>query len=371
AWSPRGDKIAFGQGYPEDIFVVDSNGSNLTNLSENSYPVRDGTESQPAWSPDGSEIVMRKDNGIWVMNADGSNQRDLNYYEGGKKPAWSPDGAKIAYLSWPHIKVMNTDGSEVTPILDSSGMTDVDGHQLSIWSLDWQPLSNADTTPPSVSLTAPQDGATVSGTSVSLSADATDDKGVSRVDFYVGSQKVGSDTTAGGTSTKEYSVSWDSTTVPDGGKIVQAKAYDAANNEKVSSKSVTVKNDTGGDTTAPTIASSVPTPERTGVSRTADVKATFSEEMDRNSVVIGGNVQLYKSGTNSPISMAVSCVDPCKTVTMNPSAKLAGRTWYMAVIWKDPTGVKDKTGNLLSGGGAYQESAGGSYVYWWFKTKRY
>ena len=62
------------------------------------------------------------------------------------------------------------------------------------------------------------------GPSVTLSASASDAKGAARVDFYVGSQMVGTDSTAGGTSGQEYSASLNSTTLPDGPASVEAHA---------------------------------------------------------------------------------------------------------------------------------------------------
>jgi hypothetical protein len=95
-----------------------------------------------------------------------------------------------------------------------------------------------DTTPPTVSLTAPSAGSTISGT-VTLSASASDNVGVSRVDFYCDSTVVGSATAA------PYSLSWASTQAANGSHGVWAKAYDAAGNSSSSSSStVTVNNNT-------------------------------------------------------------------------------------------------------------------------------
>lgn len=75
--------------------------------------------------------------------------------------------------------------------------------------------------PPSVSLDAPVDGSSYEeGVSVSLSASAGDDEGpVSRVEFYVGGQKVGEDASA------PYSYGW---TAEAGEHEVFARAYDSA-----------------------------------------------------------------------------------------------------------------------------------------------
>jgi hypothetical protein len=235
--------------------------------------------------------------------------------------------------------------------------------------------SSSDTTPPTVSLTAPADGATVSGSSVALSADATDDKGIKEVNFYVWESDawawVNTDTTAGGSSGKEYSTNWDSTTMPDGQTWIYADAYDEADNRTYTdARPITVDNSSAS--VAPTIQSSVPTPNKTRVRRGANVKATFSEVMDKTTLT-KYNVALYKDGGGRAIPAKVTPSTDGRSATLNPySGKptlLAAKTWYMAVIWTGPDGVKDADDNLpLEGGGSYAESANGSYVYWWFQT---
>lgn len=93
-----------------------------------------------------------------------------------------------------------------------------------------------DTTPPSVSLTAPADGATVSG-SVTVSADADDDDRISAVDFVVGDRVVKTVTAA------PYAFTWNTTSVPDGPVTVAARAVDRSANETTSApRTVTVAN---------------------------------------------------------------------------------------------------------------------------------
>ncbi|MCK4261163.1 MAG: pre-peptidase C-terminal domain-containing protein, partial [Halanaerobiales bacterium] len=97
-------------------------------------------------------------------------------------------------------------------------------------------IASGDTTLPTCSITAPSNGATVSN-SVTYSATASDNVGVSRVDFLVDGAVVGTD------STSPYSVSWDTTAHSNGSRTLQAKAYDAAGNVGSSSTiSVTVDN---------------------------------------------------------------------------------------------------------------------------------
>src|SRR5262249_35546670 len=89
-----------------------------------------------------------------------------------------------------------------------------------------------DTMPPSVSLTAPQGGSTVSGT-VTVSANATDNVGVQNVYFYVDGALINSDSVA------PYGVSWNTANVADGPHTLRATAYDVGNHS-ADSATVTV-----------------------------------------------------------------------------------------------------------------------------------
>ncbi len=97
----------------------------------------------------------------------------------------------------------------------------------------------ADTTPPTVSMTAPTAGATVTGT-VTVSASASDNVGVASVQFKLDGVNLGAEVTAA-----PYSVSWDTTTAPDGTHRLTAVARDAAGNSATSVPvNVTVSNGT-------------------------------------------------------------------------------------------------------------------------------
>jgi hypothetical protein len=93
-----------------------------------------------------------------------------------------------------------------------------------------------DSISPSVSLTAPTAGSTISGT-FKLTANASDNVGVTKVEFYVdGSLK-------GTSRTNPYSFLLDTKTLANETHTFTAKAYDAANNSKVSAVvSATVNN---------------------------------------------------------------------------------------------------------------------------------
>ncbi len=92
-----------------------------------------------------------------------------------------------------------------------------------------------DTTPPTVSMTAPAEGATVSGSSVSIGASASDAGGVAGVQFLLDGSPLGAEDTS-----SPYGLTWDSTTVGDGTHTLAARARDASGN-KATSSAVTVK----------------------------------------------------------------------------------------------------------------------------------
>ena len=118
--------------------------------------------------------------------------------------------------------------------------------------------------PPTVSVTNPSNGATVSG-SLSVTANASDDNGVTQVEFFVDGSSIGADTTA------PYSVTWDTTTYSDGAHTVSTTATDTIGQTGNDSVNVTVQNGTVDN--APTVTITDPTNGATvsgGVSVTAN-----------------------------------------------------------------------------------------------------
>ena len=102
-----------------------------------------------------------------------------------------------------------------------------------------------DTTAPTTAITSPSAGATVSGTT-NVTASASDNVGVTSVEFYVDGVLASTDSSA------PYSFSWNTLTASNGSHSLSSKAYDAAGNSGTSaSVSVTVNN--AADTTPPVI----------------------------------------------------------------------------------------------------------------------
>src|SRR6185295_17679966 len=77
--------------------------------------------------------------------------------------------------------------------------------------------------PPTVSISSPAESDVVSGT-VTITADANDDVGVSQVEFFDGSTSIGIDTDG----SNGWSVDWDTSTASNGGHALTAVATDTA-----------------------------------------------------------------------------------------------------------------------------------------------
>jgi len=97
---------------------------------------------------------------------------------------------------------------------------------------------SSDVTPPTVSGSAPAAGSTVSGSAVTVSATAADNVGVTGVQFKLDGADLGAQDTA-----IPFSISWNSTTAPNGLHTLTALARDAAGNTTTSAGvMVTVSN---------------------------------------------------------------------------------------------------------------------------------
>jgi len=104
------------------------------------------------------------------------------------------------------------------------------------WHANLIPWSGSDSEAPTVSLTSPVAGTTVTGT-VQLTASASDNVGVTRVEFFAGATKISEDTTA------PYTATLTTTAYANGGLELKVIAYDAAANSTIASKTVTVYNE--------------------------------------------------------------------------------------------------------------------------------
>jgi hypothetical protein len=174
-------------------------------------------------------LASKYTDGVWGAPVFvGSNYRSYNVASGSRDPGllvFKPDQPQVAFL---------------TP-----------DQRIHSFTLTQSSLPASDTTPPVSSLTSPTEGTSVSGT-LTVTASASDNVGVARVDLLVNGTLKGSKNSA------PYQFSWDAGANPPGQYALQSIAYDTAGNTGASAPvSVTVVGPSP-DATAPVVALSSP-----------------------------------------------------------------------------------------------------------------
>ena len=135
-----------GRESPFEIWSMRSDGSDWIKLSDNA-PLN---ATDPAWSPDGLQIVyglLTQKADIFIMGIDGSDRPEVREVivnptiNAPRGFAWSPDGAQIAFsanileqsgrMTEDDILVVSTDASKMTNLTNSPSSSD--------WSPSWSP----------------------------------------------------------------------------------------------------------------------------------------------------------------------------------------------------------------------------------------
>ena len=209
-----------------------------------------------------------------------------------------------------------------------------------------------DTTPPTVSISAPASGATVSGTTT-LSASASDNVGVSSVQFKLDGANLGSADT-----TSPYSFSWDTTAVGNGSHTLTAVATDTSNNTATStSVSVTVNNTTADTTPPTTTISSGPASSTTSTSAsfsftgsdnvTPAGSLTFQCSLDGGTYTACTSPKAYSGLSVGTHSFNVKATDAANNTDASP----ASQSWTITsgtAVTGDLDGDSHVTGHDLS-----------------------
>lgn len=133
AWSPDGKRIAFisDRDNENNIYVMNADGSNVKNLTKQILSTEGYSSHAPTWSPDGKHIAFIAkflySQGIYIINPDGTNMikltdlPDFNCLT--EHISWSPDGKHIVFVSNVDglgIYVMDANGSNVTRLTDNT-----------------------------------------------------------------------------------------------------------------------------------------------------------------------------------------------------------------------------------------------------------
>lgn len=127
-------KIAFTSnrdGNDEIYTMIPGDTGAPTQLTHTVYPSDNET---PAFSADGTRIVFERNKEVWIMNADGTGQRQLTTDPAfDHDPTFSPNGKKIAFLTRrgvdsppgvDNIWLMNANGSQQTRLTSGSSVSE-------------------------------------------------------------------------------------------------------------------------------------------------------------------------------------------------------------------------------------------------------
>jgi TolB protein len=128
-WSPDATRIAFTcyRRGPDNVTSAQICMHSLETGKPIAFVPFRGTNSAPAWSPDGAKLMfmssMHGDPELFMIDSTGGNLKRITYSAGGDtSPAWNPKtGAQVAFVSdrggIPQLYLMNADGSNVNKLL--------------------------------------------------------------------------------------------------------------------------------------------------------------------------------------------------------------------------------------------------------------
>jgi Tol biopolymer transport system component len=352
SWAPSGAQLAFvreleGQIISEqdDIFVMDANGENATNITQT-----DASERDPDWSPDGAKIafsgVRNGGEEILTMDPDGQNEEILTE-EGfdafDEAPDWSPDSTKVVFMRQSQVGGCCEPWEIWAVNRDGSGDTNLTNHPSDDMGPSWSP-----------------DGSEITFSST------RDANAPGESDIYA----MPAPTTLPPSEAASVTTSQHSGVMGLAASDVLPRAASAQTPSETAARRLTTDGgssspdwaDTPADTQAPRVTSTSPAAGATGVFATANTTATFSEDM-RASTINGQTFKLFRKGSTTKVGALVSYSASTHKATLNPTNSLRRGATYRAVV---TTGAKDLAGNQLD----QNRSLSGLQQKVWFFTVR-
>jgi len=220
-------------------------------------------------------------------------------------------------------------------------------------SASWS-FTTGDTTPPTVTTTSPANGAT--GVSGTANVTATFSEAMTATTINTGTFLLRDSSNNLVTAAVSYNATSRVATLNPAPTLLGGATYTAT----IVGGAAGVKDSAGNalavdkvwsftilaDTTAPTVTATSPAAGATGVSRTANVTATFSEAMDP--ATINATTVTLRDPANNVVPATLSYNATSRVATLNPSASLALGTTYTATVLGGSGGAKDLVGNALA-----------------------
>jgi len=257
-------------------------GTNCSAIEYNSYIAdcvkHEGTSADPYVKGDGLVQVISGMGGHTPDTINNTTDPDYNY------TVTRANGTEYGFMKF---DVTNT--SITGTYVNASGGSYADTFTI---SAPTQPTG--DSTKPTVSFTAPTSNETISTPTYTLAATASDDSGtVTKVEFYIGAQKLGEAVSA------PYTFNWDTTGHSNSAVTLTAKAYDASGNAETADVNVTVGSGGGTPTEGtPTVSLTSPT-AGAALSGTTILTATASDNGSITKVEFyAGTVKLGEDTTS-------------------------------------------------------------------------
>jgi hypothetical protein len=202
----------------------------------------------------------------WSASTDNVSVAGYNIYRNGSTTALATGVTTTNYVD--KTAVPSTNYTYTVSAYDASGNTSAQSSAASVTT------GSPDTIPPTVSMSAPTNGSTVSG-QVQVSAAATDNVSVSSVQFKQTNLATNTTTNIGSAiTTSPYQTTWNTAALANGQYALSAVATDEAGNSATASPvDVTVANTAS---TAPTIDPSTPAATAVMNNVTSTTSPTFS-----------------------------------------------------------------------------------------------
>jgi Tol biopolymer transport system component len=109
SWSPDSRRLAM-KAPNGDLLVGSPDGSDVRSI---------GTFPMPnSWSPDGTQFAFVRDGDAWIVNADGTGERNVTRFVlgGAYDAVWSPDGRYLAVVQESQLWIATLAGGDLLPV---------------------------------------------------------------------------------------------------------------------------------------------------------------------------------------------------------------------------------------------------------------